>query len=177
MLGHALKAYGLICGLTILQRVRVHFRNGQCVQPVDATLPASVAGRGSIPECLLRSRIELGMQFGRAAPCVRRPRSIPCGKYWREQTVRVLVRAPFPWTAGVTEVDRYVRGDGEALVLRELEPPVEREQGHEAGREPARLPDERDRDGGCALPRHFREDDETRAALDERGDVTVLGSA
>ena len=94
--------------------------SGLPIQPVDATVSASISGRRPIAECpagpgvaLARNRIQL--RLGVAGEVS------PLRQVLAQQTIGVLVRPALPRTVRVAEIDLHAGGDRDGAMGRQFQ--------------------------------------------------------
>ena len=103
------------------------------IQPVDATVSASVGRGRPIPERLPRPSIE--PERDRIEVVLRVAGEIgPLRQILAQEAVGVFVGAALPRTLRVTEVDLDAGRDREGTMGREFQPPIPGQRGHQARR-------------------------------------------
>ena len=108
--------------------------NHQWVQSVDATVSASLAAG------VMKPRVFLGQVLSWSATASRSPwlypvRSAPLGEVLTQQPVGVFIAASLPWTLRIAEVDVYVRGDRELLMVGKFSPAIPGQRRHQSSRQ------------------------------------------
>src|SRR5580698_5627103 len=139
-------------------------RRNTCAQFTRWSLKAQSFSRALIET--QRDLVQLGLRVAGEVGSLRQVLS--------QQAVGVFVRSSLPGAVRITEINFHIRGHGEGLVLRHLQPAIPGQRAPQRCGEPANLPAQGGDDRSRVSALYFDQGSKTRMPLDQRRDVTVF---